>query len=203
MREMILRENKSQNGESNNSSEEKHKPTSLISWDGLLRRLKRSKEARSRFVESHLDKSIAFQIRSLRDHHGWTQGVFAEKLGIKHQNNVSARLENPNYGKHSLSTLKKIAATCDVALVVWFIPFSRLLDWATGTPYLDNGLSKGFYEIPTFEREFESASVSLEKMPSQSVGAGDFDSTGQYEQRNPRGARADDLAQCAAEEMRA
>jgi len=67
---------------------------------------------------------------------------------------VSARLENPNYGKHSLTTLKKIAATCDVALVVWFIPFSRLLDWVTGTPFVDNGLSGGFYSIPTFGEEF-------------------------------------------------
>ena len=193
---MMLREKESQNGEWSNSSEKKHRPTSLISRLNLLQRLNRGSEARARFVESHLDKSIAFQIRSLRDHEGWTQGVFAEKLGIKHQNNVSARLENPNYGKHSLTTLKKIAATCDVALVVWFIPFSRLLDWVTGTPYLDNGLSEGFYEVPTFCDEFE-----LAKMPSQSIGAGDFDSTGQYAQPKPRGARADDLAQ--AEEMTA
>jgi transcriptional regulator with XRE-family HTH domain len=151
---MILTEKKSQNGESSNSSEKKHKPTSLISRINLFQRLRRSKEARARFVESHLDKSIAFQIRSLRDKEGWTQGVFAEKLGIKYQNNVSARLENPNYGKHSLTTLKKIAATCDVALVVWFIPFSRLLDWVTGTPHIDNGLSEEFYEIPNFGSEF-------------------------------------------------
>jgi hypothetical protein len=83
--------------------------------------------------------------------------VFAQKLGIKHRNNVSGRLENPNYGNHSLRTLRKIAATCDVALVVWFIPFSRLLDWVTGIPYQDNGLSEGFYSIPTFGDEFEGA----------------------------------------------
>jgi transcriptional regulator with XRE-family HTH domain len=102
-----------------------------------------------------LEKSLAFQIRSLRDKEKWTQAEFAEKLGIKHQNNVSARLENPNYGKHTLSTLKKIAAACDVALVVWFVPFSRLLDWATGTPYQDNGLSESFYNIPSFDEEFQ------------------------------------------------
>lgn len=109
--------------------------------------------------------------------------MFAEKLGIKHQNNVSARLENPNYGKHSLTTLKKIAATCDVALVVWFIPFSRLLDWVTGTPYCDNGLSEGFYNIPTFGDEFELANIPLEKMPVQSVrSADDFGSAKEYAQ---------------------
>jgi transcriptional regulator with XRE-family HTH domain len=133
----------------------------------LLQRLKRSREARAKFVESHLDKSIAFQIRSLRDKQQWTQEEFAQKLGIKHRNNVSARLENPNYGNHSLRTLKKIAATCDVALVVWFIPFGRWLDWVTGTPYLDNGLSEGFYNIPTFGDEFELANVPLERMSVQ------------------------------------
>jgi hypothetical protein len=94
--------------------------------------------------------------------------MFADKLGIKYQNNISARLENPNYGKHSLTTLKKIATTCDVALVVWFIPFGRFLSWVTGTPYLDNGLSEGFYNIPAFDEEFETPSVPLERMPVQS-----------------------------------
>lgn len=116
-------------------------------------------------MESHLDKSLAFQVRSLRNKNGWTQGVFAQKLGIKHQNNVSARLENPNYGKHSLSTLKKIAATCDVALVVWFVPFSRFVDWVTGTQYLDNGLSEGFYDIPAFTEEFGKVMAELGPIP--------------------------------------
>jgi transcriptional regulator with XRE-family HTH domain len=121
-------------------------------------------------VESHLDKSIAFQIRSLRDKEGWTQGAFAEKLGIKHPNNVSARLENPNYGKHSLTTLKKIAATCDVALVVWFVPFSRLLDWVTGTPRIDNGLSEAFYDIPDFDHDsFDVDEIGLGSIPPENL----------------------------------
>jgi transcriptional regulator with XRE-family HTH domain len=104
-----------------------------------------------------LDKSIAYQTRALRDREGWTQREFAEKLGITHPNNVSSRLENPNYGSQSLSTLKNIAEKCDVALVVWFIPFSRMLDWVTGAPFVDNGLSEGFYSIPTFADEFEQS----------------------------------------------
>lgn len=145
-----------------------------------------------------MNKSIAYQIRSLRDQEKWTQADFADKLGIKHPNNVSARLENPNYGKLTLSTLKQIAATCDVALVVWFVPFSRFLKWVTGTPYLDNGLSEGFYEIPTFEREFEIAHVPLERMPVQSVRGttDDFDSASQYAQ-DDRG-KFDNQAQRAA-----
>ena len=166
MRKMMLREKDSRNGDLISLQGTKHEPTSLISRLNLLQRLKRNREARSKFVESHLDKSIAFQIRSLRDKEEWTQEVFAQKLGIKHRNNVSARLENPNYGNHSLRTLKKIAATCDVALVVWFVPFSRLLDWVTGTPHIDNGLSEAFYDIPSFDRDnFGPDAISLGFMP--------------------------------------
>lgn len=160
IRKMTPRVKSTRNGEHANSQEKKHRPTSLISRANLLQRLLRGKEARTRFVESHLDKSIAYQTRSLREKQGWTQAVFADKLGIKHQNNISARLENPNYGKHSLTTLKRIAASCDVALVVWFIPFSRFLDWVTGTPYEDNGLSEEFYSIPPFNDEFGSAETT-------------------------------------------
>lgn len=96
---------------------------------------------------------LAYQIRALRERDSWTQAQFAEKVGIKHPNNVSARLENPQYGKHTLTTLKKIAAACDVGLVVWFVPFSRLVDWATGTPHLDEGLRPGFYNVPEFDKD--------------------------------------------------
>lgn len=122
--------------------------------------------ARSRFVESHLDKSIAYQIRSLRGDK-WTQAEFAEKLGMKHPNNVAARLENPRYGKNTLTTLKKIASACDVGLVVWFVPFGRLADWVTGTPYWDRGLTPDFYNVPTFAQEFEIANVPLDRMSVQ------------------------------------
>ncbi len=195
---MISTGRNKQSDDSANSSDRKHESTSLISLPKLLEILKRGRKIRSQFVESHLNKSIAYQIRSLRDQEKWTQADFADKLGIKHPNNVSARLENPNYGKLTLSTLKQIAATCDVALVVWFVPFSRFLKWVTGTPYLDNGLSEGFYEIPTFEREFEIAHVPLERMPVQSVRGttDDFDSASQYAQ-DDRG-KFDNQAQRAA-----
>src|SRR5438034_636906 len=98
----------------NSLPEEKPQSTSLISRKSLTRRLSRGKEARARFVESHLNKTLAFQIRALRDNNKWTQAEFAQKLGITHPNNISARLENPEYGKHTLTTLKNIAAACDV-----------------------------------------------------------------------------------------
>jgi transcriptional regulator with XRE-family HTH domain len=160
---MINREKRLRNGGMENLGEEQPQSTTLTSKQSLVRRLKRGKEARAGFVESHLDKGLAFQIRSLRDQQKWTQGEFAQKVGIKHQNNVSARLENPNYGKHTLSTLKKIARACDVGLVVWFVPFSRLIDWGTGTPHVDAGLSPAFYDIPSFEEELKEGRLDPER----------------------------------------
>jgi len=185
---MIGKEKISQSGDStklqeSNLSEEDQQPTGLVSRESLIRRLSRGPDARTRFVESHLDKSLAFQIRSLRDQGGWTQAQFAEKLGIKHPNNVSARLENPNYGKHTLTTLKNIAAACDVALVVWFIPFSRLTYWASGTPYVDRGLTSAFYDIPAFDKDPGMGNCS-EKVKLGSV-AGDEDKDDVHTKINP------------------
>src|SRR5450432_2650801 len=166
MSEMTLRAKQRLTEESGKSSEAKPESTNLISLQTLFQIFKKGRAVRSKFVESHLDKSIAYQIRSLRHGEGMTQAEFAGKLGIKHPNNVSARLENPYYGKWSISTLKQIAAACDVVLVVWFIPFGRFLKWVTGTPYTDSGLSDDFYNIPTFSDEFEIANVPFEKCPS-------------------------------------
>jgi hypothetical protein len=71
---MINREKRLRNGDIENLRGEPPQSTTLISKQSLVRRLKRGKEARARFVESHLDKGLAFQIRSLREQQKWTQG---------------------------------------------------------------------------------------------------------------------------------
>jgi hypothetical protein len=38
--------------------------------------------------------------------------------------------ENPDYGRYSLGTLKDLAKAFDVGLLVRFVPFSTLVDWA-------------------------------------------------------------------------
>ena len=73
------------------------------------------------------------------------------------------RLENPSYGKPTISTLKRIAAAFDVALTVRFVPYGQLIDWATGTPFVDNGLSPESLAVPGFSEE---ARVSLGSIPS-------------------------------------
>lgn len=67
--------------------------------------------------------------------------------------NAISRLESPDYGKPTLTTLKRLAAALDVALVVRFIPFSEMVDWVSGTPRLQDGLSADTLGVPTFGEE--------------------------------------------------
>lgn len=119
----------------------------------ILARLKRSKAARNSFVQSHLNKTIAYQIRALRDREELSQGALAERVGMN-QNAIS-RLESPEYGKHTLTTLKRLASAFDVGLVVRFVPFSELADWASGTPYVNLGLNPQALRVPSFEEEMK------------------------------------------------
>jgi len=74
-----------------------------------------------------------------------------QKVGIKQQ--ALSRLENPYYGKITLSTLKKIAAACDVALIVEFVPFSQLINRVSGTPYVERGSGPDTFNLADFEQE--------------------------------------------------
>lgn len=64
----------------------------------------------------------------MRQDRGWSQKELAERAGTT-QEGVS-RLENPNYGKFTLTTLIRLASVFDVGLDVDFVPFSRLVDKA-------------------------------------------------------------------------
>jgi ribosome-binding protein aMBF1 (putative translation factor) len=125
---------------SNGSGAEKQEHIDLDSREAEIQRLRRSRMARERFVESHLSKGLAFQIRSLREREEWSQQKLADQ--IESNQNAIYRAENPNYDcQQTLSTLRKIAAAFDVGLMVRFVPFSELLDWTTSTPRIIKGLS--------------------------------------------------------------
>lgn len=124
---------------------------SLYSKKRLTERIRRGRDARARLVSSNLDKGIAFQIRATRDRHKLTQAGLAVAAGMK-QNNLS-RLEDETYGKHTISSLKRIAEALDVALVVRLVPFSQYIDWLSGTPFLDEGISPETMAVPSFEDE--------------------------------------------------
>jgi transcriptional regulator with XRE-family HTH domain len=87
----------------------------------------------------------------MRDREKLSQEQLAEIAGMN-QNAIS-RLENPFYGRPTITTLKRIAAVLDVALVVRFVPFSRLVDWVSGTPFVDSGLSMESTAVPSFGQE--------------------------------------------------
>lgn len=97
---------------------------SVISRTNLLQKLK-SKSYRDGYVAERVRVGIPFQIRALREAHGWTQGKLGEETGMKA--NVVSRLEDPEYGRLNLGTLLRLASAFDAALLVKFVPFSKLL----------------------------------------------------------------------------
>lgn len=78
-------------------------------------------EYRHVFAEEQLNTFIAFQIRAIREQRELTQGQLGALCG-KAQGWIS-QLENPNYGRFSLSTLKTLARAFDCMLEVRFKSF--------------------------------------------------------------------------------
>ena len=123
----------------------------------LIEELK-DKEYRDAFVEEHIDTGIPFQIRALREQKGreWTQKELGMRTGMAQE--TISRLEDPNYGKLTLKTLKRIASAFDVALMVRFVPFSELVEWELKlTP--DSLTPSGFEEDPYFKENAYSDEV--------------------------------------------
>lgn len=100
------------------------------------------KEYRDLYVDSHLRNGLAFQIRGMRNSRGWTQAQLAGKCNSRQT--LISRLENPDYGRYTIETLKKLASVFDVALLVRFVPFSELL----GRTVL---MDEREFNVPSFE----------------------------------------------------
>jgi transcriptional regulator with XRE-family HTH domain len=132
----------------------------LSSRKGLIERLNKSEEARERFVSSHVDKGCAYQIREMREQRGLSQTELGEMAGMNQ--NAIHRLESPDYGKATISTLKRVAAAFDVALIVRFVPFSQLVDWVSGRPYIDYGLSSDSLAVPSFKDDSFAHETNLQ-----------------------------------------
>ncbi len=121
-------------------------------------------EYRREFVSENIATGLAFQIRHLRDSRGWTQAELAQHIDKAQQETIS-QWEDPNYGRYSVSTLKKLAAAFDVALSVRFVRFSELADWALH-------LTPQRLAPPDFVNEFNAAIASVSLPPDSSkVGA--------------------------------
>ena len=87
----------------------------------------KDKEARDAYVEGHARAGISYQIKAMRDSRKWSQEDLGREMGDKPQSTI-ARLENPDYGRLSVSTLLEIASAFDVALLVRFVAFGEILD---------------------------------------------------------------------------
>lgn len=87
----------------------------------------RNKAYRDAYVESHIKVGIPYQIRALREQKSrkWSQRELGKRCGK--QANVISRLEDPEYGGHTIRTLLQLASAFDVALLVKFISYSRFL----------------------------------------------------------------------------
>jgi transcriptional regulator with XRE-family HTH domain len=99
---------------------------------------------RDAFVSSRIGQTVAAQVRVLRQREGLSQKDLARELGTSQ--NAIYRLENPKYGKHNVSTLKKAAKYFKVGLVVRFAPLSEIVDWT-----LD--LSERSINVPEFSND--------------------------------------------------
>ena len=115
--------------------------------------------SRSAFVEAELVTRLAHQIRILRLQRNWTQRDLAVKLGTTQA--AVSRLEDPSYGKASISTLLKLGAVFDVALNVRFGSFVQFFKEAM-SPDL-----KGL-EVMSFDDE--ASDVGFHSDLSSSVG---------------------------------
>ena len=83
-----------------------------------------SKKYRHAFLAAFVRQGVTMQIQLLRKRENWSQKKLGE-LTEKKQNAIT-RLEDPSYGKFTLTTLFELAKAFDVALSVKFVPFSEL-----------------------------------------------------------------------------
>jgi transcriptional regulator with XRE-family HTH domain len=100
----------------------------------------------------------------MRQERGWSQAYLAELLGTSQ--NAVYRLENPQYGKPSITTLKRLASIFDVGLSVWFSPFSKLVDRVTN-------LSTDDILVPSFENDpgFHEREAALGEVQTTTIKA--------------------------------
>jgi transcriptional regulator with XRE-family HTH domain len=84
----------------------------------------RDEEYRHAYAEAAVEQGIAWQVRVNRERRGMTQQGLARMIGTR-QSAIS-RMEDPEYGSHSLAQLLKVANAFDCALIVKLAPYSML-----------------------------------------------------------------------------
>ena len=147
----------------------------------------KNKEYRDAFSVEHIDTGIPFQIRVLREQKGreWTQKELGARAGMAQE--TISRIEDPNYGKLTLKTLKKLASAFDVALMVRFVPFSELVGWElsmTSTSMEAASFDEDFKSDVTNERIAVSEEVVVLEEPEFTIGREETVSTAETSSTN-------------------
>jgi transcriptional regulator with XRE-family HTH domain len=127
--------------------------------------LSSDEEYRYAYAEDFLNTYIATQIKVLRDKRGkMTQKQLADAIGT--QQPGIARLENVNYSKWKVETLKKVARALGVRLKISFETFGSLLEE-------DANFSREALERPPFEEDpaFKEAEEPTEEELSDLLAA--------------------------------
>jgi transcriptional regulator with XRE-family HTH domain len=148
-------------------------PSRILNSEGraIAGRISASEEIRQIFVEEEITVGLPMQIAAMREAKGWSQQQLAEVLGMT-QSAVS-RIESLDYGRYSLSTLKRIAAAFDVGLVVRFDSFANLIDYSSRIGWNDVAVPSFADDpivcrslavedegrLPTFEHSMQDAAV--------------------------------------------
>lgn len=162
----------------------------------LINRLK-NKEYRDAFVSEHIDTGIPFQIKALRNQRQWTQQDLAKHTGMK-QARIS-KLEDPNYSRFTLATLKKLSSAFDVGLVVRYVPISELVEWELNLSP-ESLKAASFDQDPYFKDEAPKSSLavssSIQSVPISSADTIDTEALPAYHDNISY------LSQCANSEGR-
>lgn len=95
------------------------------SMEKTFLKLKSRPSARHAFVEAEVVTGLAHQIRAMRLQRGWTQADLA-KVANTTQAAIS-RLEDPSYGRPSLTTLIELAKVFDTGMQVRYVSLVTML----------------------------------------------------------------------------
>ncbi len=87
-------------------------------------------EYRRAFLLERAKVDIAYQVRAMREKRDWSQAELGALAGGIPQTVIS-RIEDPNYGRMTLSTLNALACAFDTPLIVRFGSYSEVVVWMT------------------------------------------------------------------------
>lgn len=120
-------------------------------------RMKGRPSARHAYVESEVVTGLAHQIRIIRHQRGWSQKDLAQRLNTTQA--AVSRLEDPSYGRVSLTTLFQLSRVFDAGLQVRFVSLVNMLK-DTFRPDLER------LKVAPFEAEAERGSMQTDSANS-------------------------------------